>query len=327
MPIWHLVWMGLWTGYIMALVGQAAGIFALPYSTSVLQFDNPHVTPTMLVLTLFNPVGALLGFRRSGQWNLNFAAAVCAGGFLGGVIGPFLRATVLARPENFRATLGVALALFGLQLCYRALADYGRYGSQGGMRSFDARASQEMTSNFRIETAFQSFSRIAIRYGGRVPPVVEPASIRRRACGRDFFFSDRSRRWISPGPYLRLGVAAADLRHGSCDHSIHSDPFARRNTHFHVLAAACRHAGVVGVVCRRRRRLRLVVGFKNPGPRSRTFPRTFSRFGDERCRLILRLECRGSPLDLHVPSSNHCRQCQDDKRHSSVCGAFPLRSS
>jgi uncharacterized protein len=164
-PIWHLVWMGLWTGYIMALVGQAAGIFALPYSTSVLQFDNPHVTPTMLVLTLFNPVGALLGFRRSGQWNLNFAAAVCAGGFLGGVIGPFLRATVLARPENFRATLGVALALFGLQLCYRALADYGRYGSQGGMRSFDARASQEMTSNFRIETAFQSFSRIAIRYG------------------------------------------------------------------------------------------------------------------------------------------------------------------
>jgi hypothetical protein len=67
-PIWHLIWMGMWTGYITALVGQAAGIFALPYSTSVLQFDNPHVTPTMLALTLFNPIGALLGFRRGGQW-------------------------------------------------------------------------------------------------------------------------------------------------------------------------------------------------------------------------------------------------------------------
>src|SRR5437879_5439100 len=58
--LWHLVWMGFWTGYTMALVGQAAGIVALPYSTSVLQFHNPHVTPTILLLTLFNPVGALL---------------------------------------------------------------------------------------------------------------------------------------------------------------------------------------------------------------------------------------------------------------------------
>jgi hypothetical protein len=30
-PIWHLLWMGFWTGYIMALVGEASGIFSLPY--------------------------------------------------------------------------------------------------------------------------------------------------------------------------------------------------------------------------------------------------------------------------------------------------------
>src|SRR5712692_6295703 len=95
-PVWHVIWMGIWTGYTMALVGQAAGIFALPYSTSVLQFSNVHVTPTMLVLTLLNPLGALLGYRRSGQWNLDLAAAVCLGGVVGGVIGPFFRATVLA---------------------------------------------------------------------------------------------------------------------------------------------------------------------------------------------------------------------------------------
>jgi hypothetical protein len=28
-PIWHLLWMGFWTGYIMALVGEASGIFLL----------------------------------------------------------------------------------------------------------------------------------------------------------------------------------------------------------------------------------------------------------------------------------------------------------
>ena len=29
-PIWHLVWMGLWTGYTMAVVGEAAGILRFP---------------------------------------------------------------------------------------------------------------------------------------------------------------------------------------------------------------------------------------------------------------------------------------------------------
>lgn len=116
--------MGVWTGYAMALVGQAAGILALPYSTSVLQFSNPHVSPTMLVLTLFNPVGALLGFRRSGQWNLDLAAAVCTGGLLGGMIGPLIRATVLSNDTAFKATLGIALAVFAVQLCYQAVFDY-----------------------------------------------------------------------------------------------------------------------------------------------------------------------------------------------------------
>lgn len=31
-PIWHLVWMGFWTGYLMAIVGGASGIFSLPYT-------------------------------------------------------------------------------------------------------------------------------------------------------------------------------------------------------------------------------------------------------------------------------------------------------
>jgi uncharacterized protein len=167
-PVWHLIWMGVWTGYTMALVGQAAGIFALPYSTSVLQFSNAHVTPTMLVLTLFNPVGALLGFRRGGQWNLDLAAAVCAGGFVGGVVGPFFRATVLANPEAFRATLGVALALFGLQLCYRALRDYRTFGRRVGLRFLPSAGETPGDFNserFAIHTTFRSFTRVGVRFG------------------------------------------------------------------------------------------------------------------------------------------------------------------
>ena len=161
--VWHLVWMGIWTGYTMALVGQAAGIFALPYSTSVLRFDNPHVSPTMLVLTFISPVGALLGYRRSGQWNLDLAAAVCLGGAAGALTGPFLRATVLANPDTFRATLGVALALFGLQLCWKAARDYRTHGRSIG-RDFLV-GSEASSMRFKIETTAISWRAIAIRFG------------------------------------------------------------------------------------------------------------------------------------------------------------------
>ena len=119
-PVWHLIWMGVWTGYTMAVVGEAAGIFALPYSMSILQFVNASVTPSTQVLTFLNPFGALLGFRRSGQWNLKFAAAVCAGGVAGGLIGPFLRSGLLAAADVFHFAVGIALAIAGIHLCYAA---------------------------------------------------------------------------------------------------------------------------------------------------------------------------------------------------------------
>jgi uncharacterized protein len=167
-PIWHLVWMGVWTGYTLALVGQAAGLFALPYTTSVLQFNNPHVSPTMLVLTLFNPVGALLGFRRSGQWNLDLAAAVCAGGLLGGMVGPFIRATVLSNDSAFKGTLGVALTVFGVQLCYRAVLNYRHFGTPFGSRlaAIDDRAGSEgRPARFVLTTTSRTLWRVAIRFG------------------------------------------------------------------------------------------------------------------------------------------------------------------
>ena len=95
-PIWHLMWMGAWTGYTLALVGEASGIFALPYTMSVLQFSSPAVFPTTQILTLFNPLGALFGFRRNRQWNLDFALWACIGGASGAPIGPFIRLIPMA---------------------------------------------------------------------------------------------------------------------------------------------------------------------------------------------------------------------------------------
>jgi uncharacterized membrane protein YfcA len=158
--VWHVVWMGAWTGYAMALVGQAAGIFALPYTTSVLQFSNVHVSPSTLLLTFLNPIGALLGFRRSGQWNPQFALWLCTGGALGGLLGPFLRARALTDAGPFRFTLGIALAIVAVHLCYRAACGFAAPRSAPGNGGHGSQA--------RIETLAAAGARLTIGYrGGR----------------------------------------------------------------------------------------------------------------------------------------------------------------
>ncbi len=123
-PIWHIIWMGFWTGYTMAVVGEAAGIFALPYTMSVLQFSTPSVTPTIQLLTFLNPFGALFGFRRNRQYNLDLAKWVCLGGIAGGLIGPFVRITVLADTGPFIFTVGLALLAAGLHLTVVAIRGF-----------------------------------------------------------------------------------------------------------------------------------------------------------------------------------------------------------
>jgi hypothetical protein len=117
-PLWHLLWLGFWTGYTMALVGEATGIFSLPYVMSILRFDNVHVSPTNLVITVINPLGALLGFRRAGQWNLDFALWPCLGSLIGSQVGPFIRVTYLADPVPFKAVVGLALFWLGCHLVW-----------------------------------------------------------------------------------------------------------------------------------------------------------------------------------------------------------------
>ncbi|HEX2652524.1 MAG TPA: sulfite exporter TauE/SafE family protein [Xanthobacteraceae bacterium] len=161
-PVWHIIWIGVWTGFTMALVGEASGIFALPYTISILRFVNAHVSPTMLVLTCINPIGALMGFRRSGQWNLNLAAAVCLGGVAGGLIGPFLRASVLSNAETFRFAIGLMLTFVALHLSYHAVVDYMRHGRVLGV---DIAGKGGRPDKISIETVSFTFLSIKIRWG------------------------------------------------------------------------------------------------------------------------------------------------------------------
>ena len=155
-PVWHVVWMGAWTGYTMAIVGQASGIFALPYTTSILQFSNVHVTPSTLLLTFLNPFGALLGFRRTGQWNLEFAGWLCAGGVIGGLVGPFLRSSVLSDAGPFRFVLGLVLMVAAVQLGFRAFG--------GFSLGTPAPAAAGPSGRPRIETLARGKGRLTIAY-------------------------------------------------------------------------------------------------------------------------------------------------------------------
>jgi len=175
-PIWHLIWMGFWTGYTMAVVGEAAGIFALPYTMSILQFATPSVTPTTQLLTFLNPFGALFGFRRNRQFNLDLAKWVCLGGGAGGLIGPFIRISVLSDVEPFTFVVGLALAAAGLHLCIAGVRGFGARKTGSGLEARFHRAAQEqrakglapsgIPAGEPIETVSRDSGHVTISYWG-----------------------------------------------------------------------------------------------------------------------------------------------------------------
>lgn len=172
-PIWHLVWMGFWTGYTMAVVGEAAGIFALPYQMSILQFGSISVTPTTQLLTFLNPFGALLGFQRNKQTNWDFALWVCVGGVVGALFGPFVRLKLLFEPGPFTVVVGLALAVTGIHLCIAGARGF--HVKDTFEKKFDDEAQREraagrspsgLPSNVRIETLRKGKGSLTIAYWG-----------------------------------------------------------------------------------------------------------------------------------------------------------------
>lgn len=161
--LWHLLLLGFVAGYFMALVGQATGLVSLPYDMSVLGFQTIHVSPTVQLETFINPIGALMGFRRSGQLNGDFALPLCVGAVIGAVAGPFIRVFWLGNPVPFKGAVGVALIFVAAQMLYRLLrqpapAENGKAG--------DEELADSSQLPMRIRTVARSWRRLHLEFGG-----------------------------------------------------------------------------------------------------------------------------------------------------------------
>lgn len=149
----ELLWLGLWTGYTMAIVGQASGTFVLAYSASVLQFTAISLSPTCLLIAFLNPFGALLGFRRNHQWNPDMARWLCIGGVAGAPLGPLLRVYFLSDPTPFKATIGLVLLITALHLLVE------------GWRHLRERGGRGLPRGFRIVTLARRPREMRFQYG------------------------------------------------------------------------------------------------------------------------------------------------------------------
>lgn len=159
--LWHLLLLGFCGGYAMALVGGATGLVSLPYNMSVLNFTTVSVSATVQLETFLNPFGALIGFRRSGQTNADFALPLCAGAVLGGLIGPLVRVRWLPDPVPFKAAVGVALLFVAGQMLYRVC-----FAPKAAVKATNVGAVTRHDQPMIIETVRRGWRTLEIAYGG-----------------------------------------------------------------------------------------------------------------------------------------------------------------
>lgn len=187
-PLWHLIWMGFWTGYLMAIVGEASGIFSLPYSMSVLDFTSVSVSPTSLITTFLNPFGALFGYWRGKQWNLDLALWLCLGAILGSPIGPFIRVYWLNDPVPFKAVIGIVLFGMSVNLWIQTTDWYlsrttrqrefkERFDAMMQARLDEGKAPSGLPTDFSIDTEERSWKRLTISYWGERQSFSVPALV------------------------------------------------------------------------------------------------------------------------------------------------------
>ena len=171
--VFHLVFMGIFTGYVMGLVGEASGILSMPYSMSVIGFDSLALSPTSLITTFINPFGALMGYYRGNQWNLDFAKWLCLGAFFGAPFGPFIRVFWLQDPEPFKLVIGCVLFFMGFYLWVQVTPWYLKRTLKQRIfkEKFDAKMKENggvggLPDDFEIVTLKKSRTSLTIRYWG-----------------------------------------------------------------------------------------------------------------------------------------------------------------
>jgi hypothetical protein len=172
----------------MAIVGEASGIFSLPYSMSVLDFTSVSVSPTSLITTFLNPFGALFGYWRGKQWNLDLALWLCVGAILGSPIGPFIRVYWLNDPVPFKAVIGLVLFGMSVNLWIQTTNWYlkrttrqrefkERFDAMMQARLADGEAPSGLPTDFSIDTEEWSWKRLTISYWGERQSFSVPALV------------------------------------------------------------------------------------------------------------------------------------------------------
>ena len=112
---------GLLISVVTSPVGVSGAVFLLPVQLSILHVPSPAVTPTNLLYNVVAGPGALVRYRRNGQFTGPLARLLIAGTIPGVILGAVIRVFAIPGPRVFRLVAAVVLLPLGLWLLSRAL--------------------------------------------------------------------------------------------------------------------------------------------------------------------------------------------------------------
>ena len=102
-------------------VGVSGAFLLLPFQVSVLGFVTPAVTSTNLLYNVISTPGGITRYRLQGNLDGSLVRAIVTGAVPGVVLGSILRVGVFDDPGDFKAFVGVVLALLGLNLVWQGV--------------------------------------------------------------------------------------------------------------------------------------------------------------------------------------------------------------
>ncbi len=119
-PAVGLVGIGLVAGALAALLGIGGGLIFVPALVALFAFPQHVAQATSLAVIVPTAIVAALTHARAGRIDWPLAAALAAGGLLGGFLGAVLSLDVA--PSLLRRMLAVLLVLAGIRMVARTIA-------------------------------------------------------------------------------------------------------------------------------------------------------------------------------------------------------------
>jgi len=115
-PVW-IILLGLTAGILSGLLGIGGGIILVPALIYIFKFSQTQAQGTTLAM-MIPPIGllAVMEYYKQGQINWKVAAFLCAGFFIGGMIGAKI---CLALPKVLlQKIFGMVLLLIGAKMFF-----------------------------------------------------------------------------------------------------------------------------------------------------------------------------------------------------------------